>query len=196
MLHTVHPSLDSALLGHLAESLGKVIGDEGGGFLVHVVAHPDGPDVGILPLDSLAPADVLLGTVAPADWSVLGVATTGWARSLDGRSGRVRAEIVVLVVRDGRVVGHLRQRGQVITEPPASGVTLDCLQRALGLPTAPPAEPAVDWAALRELVAAGGWPALGLTPEEAAWFDDGSFCRWVMSQPRGAVQPGIYARRE
>lgn len=182
MPQPVHTFLDAAFLDHLAESLGRAIADEGGGVLVHVVARPDGPDVGILPLDGLAPADVLLGTVAPPDWSVLGVATTGWARSLGRRSARVRAEVVVLVVRDGRVVGRVRHRDQVITEPPASGVTLDCLQRALGLPTAPPAEPSVDWAGLRELVVEGGWPALGLTPEEAAWFDDGSFSRWVMGQ--------------
>lgn len=189
MPQPVHPSLDDAFLGHLAESLGRAIADNGGGVLVHVVPRIDGPDVGILPLDGLAPADVLLGAEAPADWAVLGVATGGWARSLDRPSPRVRAEVAVLVVRDGRVVGRVRQGDQVITEPPAYGITLDCLQRALGLPTAPPAEPAVDWAGLRELVIAGGWPALGLTPEEAAWFDDGSFSRWVMDQRQGWPAP-------
>lgn len=187
MAQPVPPSLDAAFLdtgflNDLAESLGRAIADNGGGVLVHVLARADGPDVGILPLDGLAPTDVLLGAEAPADWAVLGVATGGWARSLDRPSHRVRAEVVVLVARDGRVVGRVRQGDQVITEPPASGVTLDCLQRALGLPTAPPTGPAIDWAALRELVVAGGWPALGLTTEEAAWFDDGSFSRWVMDQ--------------
>jgi hypothetical protein len=191
VLRSVHPSLDGAFLNALADSLGRAIADNGGGVLVHVVARPAGPDVGILPLDGLAPIDVLLGAVAPEDWAVLGVATGGWARSLDQPARcRVRAEVVVLVVRDGRVVGRVRQGGQVITEPPASGVSLDCLQRALGLPTAPPpAEPVVDWAGLRKLVAEGGWPALGLTPEEAAWFDDGSFARWVMGQRRPWPEP-------
>jgi hypothetical protein len=169
----------------LAASLGRAIAEDGGGVLVHVVARPDGPEVGILPLAGLAPSDVLLGADAPEDWAVLGVATGGWARSLDRRSGRVRAEVVVLVVRDGRVVGRVRQGDQVFTEPPAYGIALDCLQRALGLPTAPPpAEPAVDWASLRELVVEGGWPALGLTPTEAAWLDVGAFSRWILGQGR------------
>lgn len=194
MLRPVPPSLDAApvdtavldaalietaSLEALADSLGRAIADNGGGVLVHVVARQAGPDVGILPLDGAAPADVLLGAEAPAEWAVLGVATTGWARRLGRRGGRVRAEVVVLVARDGRVVGRVRQGDQVITEPPASGVTLDCLQRALGLPTPPPAEAGVDWAGLRRRAAAGDLPALGLTPEEAAWFDDGSFSRWV-----------------
>ena len=180
----VHPSLDAAFLDCLADSLGRAIADNGGGVLVHVVAHPDGPDVGILPLEGRAPADVLLGAVAPAEWAVLGVATTGWARALDRPSRRVRAEVVVLVVRDGRVVGRVRQGDQLITEPPAYGVTLDCLQRALGLPAAPPADSGIDWARLRQLVVSGGAPVLGLTPEEAAWLDDGSFSRWVIDQGR------------
>ncbi len=190
MPQPVHPSLDAAFLDHLAESLRRAIADNGGGVLVHVVPRPDGPDVGILPLDGLAPADVLLGTVAPAEWAVLGVATCGWARPLDRSGRRVRAEVVVLVVRDGRVVGRARHGDEIITEPPAYGVTIDCLQRALGLPThPPPAEPAVDWASLRELVAEGGLPALGLTPEDAAWLDDGSFSRWVMGQSRRWPEP-------
>lgn len=189
MPHPVDPALDAGFLDHLADSLGRAIADNGGGVLVHVVARPHGPDVGILPLDGLAPADVLLGAVAPANWAVLGVATTGWARPLGRRTGRVRAEVVVLVARDGRVVGRVHQGDQVITEPPAPCVTLDCLQRALGLPTPPPADLAVNWAGLRELAIAGGCPALGVTPEEASWLDDGSFSRWVVTQGQPWPEP-------
>jgi hypothetical protein len=179
---TVHPSLDAAFLDALADSLGRAIADNGDGVLVHVIARPEGPDVGILPLDGLAPAEALLGAIAPPEWAVLGVATGGWARSLDRPGRRVRAEVVVLVVRDGRVVGRVRQGDEVITEPPAYGATLDCLQRALGLPTAPPGDTSVDWAGLRELAIRGGWPALGLTPEEAEWLDAGAFSRSVTGQ--------------
>ena len=159
MPQSARSSLDTAFLNDLAESLGRAIADNGGGVLVHVVARPDGPDVGILPLDGLAPTDVLLGAVAPADWAILGVATTGWARQLGRRHGRVRAEVVVLVARDGRVVGRVRQGDQVITEAPAYGVTLDCLQRALGLPTPPPAEPSTGRVSGRSSsrVAGRGW---------------------------------------
>jgi len=150
----VHPSvdtafpdtafLDTAFLEALAESLARAIADNGGGVLVHVVARPDGPDIAVLPLDGLAPADVLLGADAPPEWAVMGVASGGWATHLDRPRRRVRAAVVVLVVRDGRVVGRVHHGDEVITEPPASGLTLDCLQRALGLPTAPPEDPSVD----------------------------------------------------
>lgn len=184
MVQPVHPSLDAAFLDFLAGSLAGAIADNGGGVLVHVAPRPDGPDIAVLPLDGLAPAEVLLGFVAPPDWAVLGVATTGWARMLDQPSRRTRAEIVVLVVRDGRVVGRVRHGDQLITEPPACGITLDCLQRALGLPTPAPAEAGADWARLRELAVAGHRPELGVSPEDAAWFDDGSFSRWVADQRR------------
>ncbi len=118
----VHPSLDERFLDDLADSLDRAIADNGGGVLVYVVSRPDGPDVGILPLDGLAPADVLLGAVAPAEWAVLGVATAGMAG------------VVVLVSRDGQVVRRVRQGDQVMSEAPAGDVTVDCLQRALGLP--------------------------------------------------------------
>lgn len=133
-------SIDTGFLTYLAESLGRAIADNGGGVLVHVVASADGPDVGILPLEGQAPADALLGAAAPEQWAALGVATRGRARPLDApsRSARpVEAEVVVIVARDGRVVSRLRQGDRVFTETPASGLTLDCLQRALGLPTAP-----------------------------------------------------------
>lgn len=184
MPEPVHPSvdtapLDTAFLEALAESLARAIADNGGGVIVHVVARPDGPDVAVLPLNGLAPADVLLGAAAPPEWSVLGVASGGWATHLDRPRRRVRAVVVTLVVRDGRVVGRVQYGDRVITEPPASGLTLDCLQRALGLPTAPPDDPSVDWAGLRQLAIGGGWPALGLTPEEAEWLDAGAFARRV-----------------
>jgi hypothetical protein len=169
----VHPSLDTASLEALAESLARAVADNGGGGLVYVFARPDGPDVGILPLDGLAPADVLLGAVAPPGWAVLGVATGGSATHL-----------VVLVARDGRVIRRARHGDDVITEPPASGATVDCLKRALGLPTAPPDDHSVDWARLRELAIVGDWPALGLTAEEAEWLDAGAFSRWVTGKER------------
>lgn len=199
MLQPVHPSLDAAFLdtefldteflNHLADSLGRAVADNGGGVLVHVAACPNGPDVGILPLDGLAPAEVLLGSVAPANWAVLGVATQGWALPLDRPGSRVRAEVVVLVARDGQVASRVRYGDHAVDELPACGVTLDCLKRAFGLPTAPPGETTVDWARLRELVIGGGRPALGLTPEEAAWLDDGAFSRWVMGQRRPSPHP-------
>jgi hypothetical protein len=209
------PELDHhAFLRLLAESLAASLASGGNSILVHVSPQPDGPAVGILPVDGAAPAEYLLGTVAPAGWSAMGVATHGRAGPLSGHGPSSPAEVVVLVPRTGDIVGHVRHGGEVITDPAAYGLTLDCLQRALGLPTAPPQVPAVqlvatalleavvysgdpvaalalldagtDWSALgwerlRQLVACGRWFEPTLAPEDAAWFDEGGFSRWALS---------------
>jgi len=202
-----------AFLCLLAESLLTSLAEGGDSTLVHVIEQPDGGDVGLLPLDGAAPAEFLLGTVAPAEWSALGVAARGRAGPPSGHRPSSRVEVVVLVPRVGEVIGRMRDRGEVVAEPPAYGVTLDCLQRALGLPTAPPQVPAVHllatawleavlrtsdplsaiemlepglewnslgWARLRQLAIEGRWPYSTVSPEDAAWFDEGSFSRWVL----------------
>lgn len=150
--------MPDTFLRDLADSLGRAIADNGGGFLVHVAESEAGPDVGVLPLDGVAPAEFLLGTRAPDHWSVLGTAVRAQARPLSGRGAATAADVVVLVPRRGPVVGRLRQGDRVITEPPRSGVTLDCLRRALTLPTPPPETPviallAITW--LERVLAAG-----------------------------------------
>lgn len=188
---------DNAFLRLLAESLGHALADNHGGMLVHVNPTPDGPDVGLLPLDGLAPADALLGTVAPDSWSALGVATGGWARPLDRPGTRQRADVVIIVARDGPIVGHVRHGDNVITDPPAYGLTLDCLQRALGLPTAPPNAPAsqllaVAW--LERVLDAGRardrrrpltWPEInGLCPAPIETSLDWGRMRWMVVEGR------------
>ena len=203
-----------AFLCLLAEGLISSLAGGGDAVLVHVVAGQEGPDVGILPLDGAPPAEFLLGTVAPAEWSALGCATRGRARPLTGPGPASTAEVVVIVPRAGEVVGRMRHGGQMYTDAPEYGLTLDCLQRALGLPTAPPRVPSVHWLAttwleaalrsadpgdalatldagldwssvgwerIRQHVAAGRWPDPTIAPEEAAWFDEGGFSRWVLT---------------
>lgn len=150
MAHRDHPDDSSTtFLAHLADGLCQGLADNNSGVLVHVKAGDDGADVGFLDLEGRPPADVLLGSVAPEDWVAVGVATRGWAHPLEhdrsqgqagaGRSGPI--DVVVLVHRCGEVVGRLRMGDTVMHEPPAYGATLDCLQRALGLPTAAPLLP-------------------------------------------------------
>jgi hypothetical protein len=162
-----------AFLCLLAESLASSLAGGGDSVLVHVSPRPDGPDVGILPLDGAAPAEYLLGTVAPPEWSALGVATRGRAGPLSGHGPSSHAEVVVLVPRTGAIVGHLRHGGQVFTEPPAYGLTVDCLQRALQLPTAPPQAPAIQLVAtalLEVAISAGdAGPALALLDAGGEW---------------------------
>ncbi|MDQ6910495.1 MAG: hypothetical protein M3Z84_06890 [Actinomycetota bacterium] len=236
---------DLSFLEALADSLCEVIAGGGDGFLVHLVAAPDGHDVATKPLEGVAPADLLMSTVAPDNWWALGVAVGGWVRSM-GPKGQVgdrigRAANVVIVARTGDVVSRVRTDGRTLTEPPSYGITLDSLQRAMGLPTAPPLvttghyfsavwlesviamsagrprggrrlrwpevcrlhpslqvladedpdasplelaakaiERTCDWARLRWLVIEGVWPERTLSGADAAWFDDGSFSRWVL----------------
>ena len=138
-------------LDHLADELCTSDDDEyGDGMLIHVVPTDDGAGVGFLDLEGDPPADILLGTVAPDGWVALGVAVRGWARPLDPTTGgtastaggggwrRRSSSSVVLVHRSGKVVSRLRVGDEVHREPPAYGLTLDGLQRALGLPTAAP----------------------------------------------------------
>lgn len=138
----VPQSSHHAFLCLLADSLGTALADDGEAVLIHVSSKPGGPELGVLRLDGQAPAEYLLGAVAPPEWSALGVATRGRARSLTGHGPVSAAEVVVIVPRVGEVVSRVRHGGVVITDPPACGLTLDCLQRALGLPTAPPQVPA------------------------------------------------------
>lgn len=137
----------NAVLCLLAEGFVSSLADGGDPVLIHVVAREEGPDVGILPLDGAAPAELLLGSVAPAEWSALGVATRGRAGPLSGQGPSSTAEVVVLVPRAGDVVGRMRHGGQMITDAPEYGLTVDCLQRALGLPTAPPQVSSAHWLA-------------------------------------------------
>lgn len=236
---------DLPFLESLADSFCEVIAKGGDGFLVHLVAASDGHDVGVKPLEGAHPSDLLIGSVAPEHWWALGVAVGGWVRPLgpDGSVGERagRAANVVVVTRAGDIVSRVRADGRTLTDPPSYGVTLDALQRALGLPSAPPLvtsghyfsamwlesviavsadrprrgqrlrwpevcrlhpitmvldneepqparmemaamliERACDWERLRWLVVEGAWPERTLTPTDAAWFDEGSFSRWVM----------------
>ncbi|MEA2828462.1 MAG: hypothetical protein QOG43_2901 [Actinomycetota bacterium] len=128
-------------LGQLADTLSSTPDDGRGGMLFHVAPADDGLTVGMLDLEGQAPAEFLLGTVAPDAWIALGLAAHGWARSLDDSGDprdRRRTSSAVIVHRSGQVVSRLRVGDEVIHEPPAYGLTLDGLQRALGLPTAPP----------------------------------------------------------
>lgn len=245
MLQPEPQSVPALPLPMLADAFLESLTNGGEAALVHAAEAPDGFDLGILPLEGRAPADVLLGTAAPDHWLAMGAATGGWTRPLhaDGSAGprTGRCQVVVLVHRNGEVVSRIRRGDEILTEPPEFGVTLDALQRALGLPTAPPQvptgylfaatwlenivgrtaerrrslswpqacslHPAVqmlegdgqkvavddlpaaalalqrvcDWERLRWLVVEGRYRERNLTGADAAWFDTGSFSRWVLS---------------
>ena len=104
----------------------------------------------VLPLDGLAPTEVLFGAVAPHHWAALGVAALGHAWPLDRPAGTAPRAAATSgqewscsspatggssVASAWVIVSSVRFR--------RSGRTLDCLQRALGLPSAPPDVPPV-----------------------------------------------------
>jgi hypothetical protein len=108
----------------------------------------------VLPLDRLAdhPVDALMGTVAPDDWSAIGVVATGRARRLDRPTAAMVPVLVVLLVdRSGAAVSLLprldgggRYEAVEAGDGP-EGLMLDLCRRALGLPTAPPGRPPLAW---------------------------------------------------
>ncbi len=101
----------------------------------------------------------LVGFSAPRSCTALGVVAGGWAMVTGGPGGqaapvegpdgalraahpppRERIRTAVLMARDGTVAGRLRwPSGRVSDDAPESGRVFDCLRRALGLATAPPA---------------------------------------------------------
>ena len=107
-------------------------------------AHPPG-ELTWFPIDPVHPLDLLLGFVAPAHWSALGVSSCGLQHQLgdDGRAVRgadpPRVRITVLLDRSGRGAGLLRRGAGLTALPgPPEGTVADACRRALGLATAPP----------------------------------------------------------
>lgn len=119
---------------------------DGPNHLIHLRADGYGLDVGLAALDG-HPSAALLGTVAPEEWLALGTLAYGWVRPLaegpsPGGPERTRCRVLTLVDRQGRVASRLRKSsGSMLNEAPTEGLVLECLQRSLGLPTAPPPEP-------------------------------------------------------
>ena len=112
---------------------------------------PDaGAELAVRPLDG-HPAEFLLGFSAPLSWRAIGVSAEGWATQYEesplgytvtASAGDVRHRVraITLVDRDGATAGLLRsENGRVDHDPPGEGLVLDCLRRALGRRTSPPA---------------------------------------------------------
>lgn len=94
---------------------------------------------------------MLLGFSAPLAWTAIGVSAEGWATECVDAGHGYRAEApqgapptrvrsLVVMSRDGQISGQLREEnGRVAREVPAEGLMVDCLSRALGRRTSPPA---------------------------------------------------------
>lgn len=136
-----------------------------------------GGNLGLKPLDE-HPVDALRGFTAPDDWFAVGVASDGWAHSLEpaARAARQRIRMIALVARDGSEVSAMRRYGHDELEflpGRADGDLADTLRRALDLPTAPPSVHIAELMAkiwLEAIIAAGrrGRHASKLSWERAA----------------------------
>jgi hypothetical protein len=136
-----------------------------------------GGNLGLKPLDE-HPIDALAGFTAPDDWFAVGVASDGWAHSLEPatRVARQRIRMIALVARDGSEVSAMRRYGNDELEFLAGrgeGDLADTLRRVLGLATAPPSVHIGELMAkiwLEAIIAAGrrGKHATKLSWERAA----------------------------
>jgi hypothetical protein len=171
-------------LAPLVRVLETVAAKGGPPTLFHVVEGAgDEFQLGVLPIEHVSPFEMLLGFDAPAEWSALGLLSGGWAHT---PAGRQRVTMAVAVDRAGGLSAHTRLAdGQELTEPPSEGRVLDCLRRAMGLPTPPPPDGSGAWAEVRTAVADGSVTAPNTPPWLAQWMDDGMFARWVSSEEVG-----------
>jgi hypothetical protein len=136
---------------------------DGGNWLIRLDNVDEvGGNLGLKPLDE-HPIEALTGFTAPDDWFAVGVASDGWAHSLEpaARVARQRIRMFALVARDGSEVSAMRRYGHDELEflpDRADGDLADTLRRVLGLATAPPSVPIAELMAkiwLEAIITAG-----------------------------------------
>lgn len=151
------PTQERAPLERVADAFDAITTERGWGqppLLLRVEGDLDTGcdlDLGVKELDG-HPAQALLGFSAPMAWTALGVSAEGWAtpcadvphgyraEAPAGASTRERVRSLVLLGHRGDPVGWLHWKdGRRHAEPPTEGLLVDCLRRALGRPTPPPA---------------------------------------------------------
>jgi hypothetical protein len=166
------PPTEADLIERLAEALVDNLGGDAGlereALSIGIVTTgADGLSLAVRPLIGPDPVVELLGFVAPASWSAVGIVSTArWANLTDGELAGVphrrrradgRARLAYLVTRTGASLVVLQQEGaERITRWFAPGHEHvgridDVCRRMLGLPTRPPSYPplglwAVMWA--------------------------------------------------
>ncbi len=108
--------------------------------LVRVRLRPGGLEVGHRPLEGDHPSIWLTGHRVDADTDALGVVTGGRMFSIDDPSATIgQASIGVLVSRRGEIAStSIDQAGKVATGQHLSGLVVDLLRRAVGVPTPDP----------------------------------------------------------
>jgi hypothetical protein len=130
-------------LSELADDLLDTHDGAVGSLLVCVELHrPSGePVVRVRPLDG-HPAAVLDGFRAPSSCLVLGVVAGAWGAPMDGirpsaHPEAQRVTTVVLLGRDGAIESRIRwPDGSTLCDAPRTGLVLDAMRAALGLPLA------------------------------------------------------------
>ena len=169
-------SRDDGLAISEGEDLPIVRGDESAElYELHVV--PIGPQ-GMI--------QQLLEFRAPRNWEALFVATEG--REVSSEESNVHVAFVA--ARDGRRIALLAPEGSdepICETREVRGRVVDCVLRALELPSPPPTEPVSSlsrryhtWEELRQATAAGKFYVPDVHPGLAEWMDAGIFSRWCL----------------
>lgn len=139
------PILESVL--PIAEAAAAAESD--GNVAIHV--QPEGDDVlvGLMPIGSAHPFDVLAGFCAPEEWAIFGVRAGGRAHHLDGHGQSHRTAVTFLVARDGADASLLRNLDagtEQVVLGGGVGVIPDLCRRVLGVATNPaPTHTAALW---------------------------------------------------
>ena len=146
----------------------------------------------VVPLGSQEVVQELLKFRAPEHWEALFVAAEG--REIYSEKSNVR--VALAAARDGRCIALLALEGQ--TKPICGtrelrGRIIDCVLRALDLPTSSPTE-SVDlisrryrtWEELRQATVAGEFFVPEVSPDLAEWMDAGIFSRWCLESVAAA----------
>ena len=140
----------------------------------------------VVPLGSQGVVQELLKFRAPGHWEALFVAAEGY--EICSEKSNVR--VALAAARDGRSIALLALEGK--TKPICGtrelrGRIIDCMLRALDLPTSSPTESVAlvsrrhrTWEELRQAAIAGEFLVPEVSPDLAEWMDAGIFSRWCL----------------
>ena len=149
----------------------------------------------VVPIGAQGVVQQLLEFRAPRSWEALFVATEGHEVS----SEESNVYVTFVASRDGRRIALLASKGNdkpICETREVRGRIVDCVLRALELPSPPPTESVGlvsrrhrTWEELRQATAAGKFYVPDVHPDLAEWMDAGIFSRWCLESFDAHISP-------